>query len=89
MSESLDLILEARDLADHLEGELQIIEICLDHLCDFSDEKHAIANLKKIELMLEHFRSGAEHCLSDLKFNHEQLAKFFEAQDTTTGDKPE
>ena len=89
MSESLELILEARDLADHLESELQIIEICLDHLCDFSDETQVIANLQKIELMLDHFRSSAEHCLSDLKFNHEQLAQFFEAQDTTTGDKPE
>jgi hypothetical protein len=89
MSDPLDLFMQARDLVGALKDELQLIDICLDYLSDFSDEAQAVINLKRTGIVLEHFRSYAENWLEDLDCDLKNLHQSFMPQSLTTGDESE
>lgn len=89
MSEPLDLLIQARDAVDQLESELELIDICLEHLSDFSDESQAVVNLRRSGIVLEHFKSFAYCWLENLQHDLKNLHQCFMPQGTTTGDEAE
>jgi hypothetical protein len=89
MSDPLALFMQTRDAVAHLEDELQLIDICLEHLSNFSDEGQAVVNLRRTGIVLEHFKSFADCCLENLQHDLKNLHECFMAQDATTGDETE
>jgi hypothetical protein len=89
MSDLLDAFIQTRDAVAHLEDELQLIDICLEHLSDWSDEGQAAVNLRRTGIVLEHFRSFADCWLENLNHDLKNLHECFMAQDATTGDEAE
>jgi hypothetical protein len=89
MSDPLDLFMQARDAVGHLESELELIDICLEHLSNFSDEGQAVVNLRRTGIVLEHFKSFADCWLENLQNDLKNLHECFMPQGITTGDEAE
>jgi hypothetical protein len=89
MSDPLDFFIQTRDSLGHLESELELIDICLEHLSDFHDEGQAVVNLRRTGIVLEHFKSFADCWLDNLQHDLKDLHQRFMPQGNTTGDEAE
>lgn len=81
--------MNARNFADCLEKELELIDLCLGHLSEFDGVALAAVDLRRTDLILERFRSRANLYLSQLQLELLALDRCFATESESAKDETE